>query len=379
MKKIVLSLSLAITLPVSSTDFNLTKECNMMRNGDELIKHQIAYKNPGNPGKELLWDFSNIDVGNNYYRVIHISPNDTTFAVIEDGTMFKYSCPNDTLTAIGYENRLTFFQDSIPEPIFIFPFGYNNLTSGNFCITGRYAQDRDVISIGKTKTEADACGSMILPTLDTLNNVLRIHTERRAWIKLLTSSESIQDSLDCDSLTEYRRQSWQWYAQGFRYPIFESQIHEIYNWGKKTGEYRTSFYYSPYEQIQLPADNKNEEIREYLYNGKYSPWNKNPQKQMRISNKDNASNRFCLGTTEEFNATMDDSNIHIYYRIENGNAEIELYLTNLKGQLYEYIPKQIYSAGTYEIDINCNNLVPGEYLLSLFSNGIRHTKKILHH
>ncbi|EGJ99721.1 hypothetical protein HMPREF9455_03853, partial [Dysgonomonas gadei ATCC BAA-286] len=55
--QILVLLSLWVALPGFS---QLNSSHNHLRPGDVLIKQQVEYRDPGNAGKDQLWDFSNL-------------------------------------------------------------------------------------------------------------------------------------------------------------------------------------------------------------------------------------------------------------------------------------------------------------------------------
>jgi len=68
MKKQLLSLLIGIPVMLSA-QHTLQRELHLPRVGDELIKQQVEYKDPGRSGDNVLWDFSRLT-----------SINDTCFA-----------------------------------------------------------------------------------------------------------------------------------------------------------------------------------------------------------------------------------------------------------------------------------------------------------
>ena len=54
-KTLLLLLSGSFCLSISG---QITRENNSVRNGDEIIKQQMQYKDPGRSGENVIWDFS---------------------------------------------------------------------------------------------------------------------------------------------------------------------------------------------------------------------------------------------------------------------------------------------------------------------------------
>ena len=90
-----------------------------------------------------------------------------------------------------------------------------------------------------TRVEADAEGELLLPDFETVKRALRVHTLR---YYTQTGRDSIEMQLD----------TYAWYAEGVRYPVFESIKTNLIKKARKQGEqgkdttvFTTSFYYPP--------------------------------------------------------------------------------------------------------------------------------------
>ncbi|MDR0863661.1 MAG: T9SS type A sorting domain-containing protein, partial [Candidatus Symbiothrix sp.] len=113
------------------------------------------------------------------------------------------------------------------------------------------------------RIEADAYGKMLLPSKDTLNQVLRVKT--------------VQTILENDSLKEGGNQSakmrivtCRWYSRGYRYPVFET-IRSINLQDSVKEVFNTAFFYPPQEQYYL-QDEANLAVLDSLQNANLDPW-----------------------------------------------------------------------------------------------------------
>jgi len=52
----------------------LQSDLNLPRAGDEIIKQQVEYKNPGRSGENVLWDFGQLQSINDEYTLSYSSP-----------------------------------------------------------------------------------------------------------------------------------------------------------------------------------------------------------------------------------------------------------------------------------------------------------------
>ena len=60
MKKAFTSIMLILGIISLYAQHSLQSELNYFRAGDEIIKQQVVYKDPGRTGENVLWDFSRL-------------------------------------------------------------------------------------------------------------------------------------------------------------------------------------------------------------------------------------------------------------------------------------------------------------------------------
>jgi hypothetical protein len=142
-------------------------------------------------------------------------------------------------------------------------------------------------AMGTVETRADSYGMMVLPNQDTLKHVLRTRTlkyiakdlkpiseEYRQKEKefYAISSDSINGRLANDSVI-FVVETFRWYEQGYRYPIFET----VRSWEQHQGKRKrheflaTAFFYPPQEQYYL-YDDANLAVLDSLQNSNNDPW-----------------------------------------------------------------------------------------------------------
>lgn len=355
-------------------EHTLTKACNIPRNGDNFTIKELTYIDPGVSGKSCIWDFSNMNEIRNDFPIYCISPNDTIFAIIKAGNLNKYSLIGDTLNYIGYENRVSVFEDSIASPCIIYPFFFGQKVESEFHFAGYYAQDRKAITYGTISTEADGLGEIIIGT-DTINDVLRTKTHQYGYLKIFSENELTKDTITDISSNFFIQDIYQWYAKGYRYPIFESSTYTLYEQGVRTKYFSRSYFYPPQQQEEeIVNDLENEQIRK----------NHKIVSKNLLQSKSSQKNGPYNGTIPSpdpktsLSITNSQNNINVYFHTNN-EIILETILTNLLGQVYLYIPPQRYPKGIHTPTINTSNLPNGEYILTLIINGQNVSKKIIHH
>lgn len=380
----LLAAIISIQLYAQST---LSSSSNVPRPRDHLIKRQVVYKNPGNRGTQILWDFSKQDILNDDYELSYTSLGISSDTLIgtEHDTMYYYSMKGDSLLSLGYENSTTLINYRKPETLFVYPFMYGCSFTDYFDGMGYYCNRLGIHVQGKSTIIADAIGALILPGGDTLQNVLRVHTQKKMTeqtkpivgniifqkdtFPFAVKRDSIEWHLSKDS-TYLQLDIWRWYADGYRYPIFESIESSVYRLGKKHQYFTTSFYYPPYEQYYgLNFDSENVQKQEL----------KNEEKQIlnTISlqgwrNTYKEGNFLCSYSLDK------ENNLDIYYSLQT-ESEVQIILYDIVGRQLAIPVKALLSAGNYHCSLSLNNYSCGEYLLMIMSGNRKYTEKILIH
>jgi hypothetical protein len=364
---------------ICNSQYVITKENNLIRGGDLIVKQQVVYVNPGKPGENKIWDFSGITTMNEKYKVSYRSYNDTVITGTEHRTIYKYALKSDTLYMTGHENPLTLLSDSIPQVFLSFPFAYCSKIDKDFLFNGKYSEVSSLISIGHTTIVADAYGTITLPDADTLNNVIRVRTLNDSRIRIYDPKTTVNsvvnfvDSLAVDTLTRHREEIYRWYAEGYRYPVFETVTHTYYKNDKPLSHFNTAFYYPPREQQFEVEDSINSMIRERLIKNNDNDFSNSIRNWDKDNNRNNAG--ITEKTTEEFDSSNGEftvstktGNVTVEYNL-SVNSEIEIILTDLHGRVCGYVPLHMQVTGSYAETITRNNLNPGDYILSFIVNG----------
>lgn len=246
-----LLLSLIVPL-VSYSQIALDSGLHGLRAGDRLIKQEVSYGDPGLPGENLTWDFSNLSVIEEDYLLIYFYPSEedtSTLTGWEHQTRYRYVPDGNLLFMAGYENRRVAMEFREPELYLSFPFQYGDTLSRAFSGSGKFFQEHELVASGRTYLSADASGKLVTPANDTLFNVLRVKRSR------VYEDVGVPDAL-------MRLDTYLWYAPGYRYPVFESIRSVVITSGEEKEDFSKSFFF-PLAGIESLADDpENEAIRE---------------------------------------------------------------------------------------------------------------------
>lgn len=345
-----------------SSLLTITKIGNLPRNGDYMDVFQVPSLPIGSAGDSSLWDFREIDL-ENYNRIKYYSDGDTSFSIIKNKTRYDYTLKGDSLLGLGFESHLIELHDSIPSLSLVFPFSFGQKTNKDFFLLGDYSQAKNIYSIGKSDIEADAQGMILLPGGDTLRNVLRICRKNISYSKIAPKRSPIAaiDTLRDSTLLKLTETIYEWYAQGFRYPIAEARQVVNKQGSHVLAKFDDGYLCFPSEQTFL-HDEENETIRE---NARKS------QKQ-----KPEYSSSLPL-SDEDIYIVLSDEDIIVNYMHADSMDEISMTLTDLQGRVFGFIPKMKLASGNSAIGtFNRQHLIAGTYLIYVQVNENKFIKKL---
>jgi hypothetical protein len=243
MNKYILLILFACLATVSLQAQTLNYGRNSYRAGDIIIKQQVDFKDPGASGRDIQWDFSHVSTVNDKYQLVYYFPaaNDTIHLVgYEHNTQYHYTIYSDTLWLVSYKNPTTEMHYDKPEALLRFPFCYGDTMRTPFSGKGMYCQRIGLLSEGYTKITVDATGKLITPDNDTLK-VMRVYRQKEFT------------NIGSDSI-RMRLESYQWFALGSRYPVFETVKSYTLRKDSVVKDFSTSFYFATINREQLPPD-----------------------------------------------------------------------------------------------------------------------------
>lgn len=373
MRKVFYLIIVGLLLPLFIQAQMLNMSSNLPRKGDRLIKHQVTPCEPGENGYQQIWDFSNVKLQDATYELTYVEQGTDTIIGTEHRTMYYYHTSGDSLFCIGYENPTTFIAYQRPELLFAFPVFQGRSVTDYFDASGSYCDRLNIRLRGKSRVMADASGVLILPEGDTLRKVLRICTHRQIHQRM-TPKDVIPDSLytssipfalDCDSI-EYllasdsihlKTETWRWYADGYRYPVFETMKSTIYKFGNAYEHFTTSFVYLPDEQYyDLPYDIDNQERRDLIADEHHEREWKDAGENTRDRRSDQIID-YSYGIGSE-------GDLYITYELKQP-GEVYLSLFDLQGRQLTTIQRANQPVGNYKETISMNGYPKGEYILRI--------------
>lgn len=356
----------------------LQTSTNAYLNADKMGKQQICF--PERISVEKCLDMSDAEVLNKKYMVRYHVKNDSfpnRLTCIENGTQYHYNLRNDSILIGGYQNRMTQVEYDQPEVYLRLPMALGDSVTGYFHGRGIYGGKLALRNYGWYKTKAEALERIVVTEGDTLDNVLRLHTERK--ISSQYYPIELADSLlpfKEDSVKEYLRKDTavikttidRWYAPGYRYPILET---------RKTEESRNvplltqTLYFPPSEQQeQLQGDVANETVRMRLAEEQMAKTRGQSDFEGSLDGKRLIGNDFAYDILQDDGSNM----ITINYNARQ-DVKVVALVASTQGYVYKRAEQQC-EAGTGQFSLNCTGLRKGQYIIYINVDGNQYAEKV---
>ena len=362
---ILLLLLLPANLLYSQTLLELENSC-ILESGIQVKKQVFCTNdNGGLKGQNVLWDFSNWKLINQNYTSKYFDTGLNSISKYEHRTFYNYKLNNDTLFLCGYRNSTTNVSYLLPEVSLVYPFGYGDSISSYFYGVGDYSNHVGLQIYGKKDICADAFGTLILPSGDTVSNVIRLHSEKIMQYRFDSGIFLELDSLSVppmDSIINYlsnnsdliRMDVFEWYIEGYCKPIFETVKNTVYKSGKPYKYFSTAFY-CPIDELE------GVDIGIQLA--------KKTDKTPPINTLD--------GEMVDFNSFLDKEgrNILLEYNSIEG-ATIDVMLFDIQGRLLFRDKSLEQNSGKYNFCIDISQYAQTEFVVRLSINEKTYSKKV---
>lgn len=358
-KALLLMLFHASTFAYAQNTLSLS--ANLMQPGDSIVKERVAYVNAGLNGKNVVWDFSDIEPEDTYC-IRYDSLSKTRLIGLDDKRIYKYSVEKDTLRITGYESPLLRIDYSQPPILLPSPMQYGQYTKTKYQGEGLYSGTHHERIIGTSEITVDGEGAIILSENDTLPNTLRVYTISTESIRL--SADSCRN--DSDNMKQIITEHYQWYARGYRYPVFETVTSSSYDKMNHVATQQYAYRFSPKNQKEL-NDTLNEQIRE----------KDKLLAESNLARDGNGNNNSANDAGFTYDIDVHANEATITYSLEQ-HAQIHVLVVDVLGTIY-HDTQQTREPGTdYTVKIDCSGLRHGQYIIYINVNGKIYTSKIPH-
>ncbi len=324
---------------------------NAPRSGDGYVVRQMEYFAPGDEGKNVLWDFSELKSLDRKSRREYFLSQDSVLIGVDEESARKYELAGDSLRCLGYDTRLKHMEYSEPMTMMTYPFCYGYSISNTYHGKGDYCKRLILKNGGTLIVEADAEGSVIYQEGDTLRNVLRVHTTRLNSVSLHAQTDTLME--DTSRMKQEIEEHYAWYVRGYRYPMYETSSICFYDNMTPVSCLQKAYRYLPEELAN------NEDFKDSV----------NSEILMEDSIAGIASEDIIHYTVKNDGCTLT-----MNYSLD-ADASINALISNSRGMLYGRQSTRQPAGTDYQMDFDIVSLPKGEYVLYVNVNGKVYNEK----
>lgn len=329
----------------------LNGSSNMLRNGDCVAMQPLDFSWEGATGEKVVWDFSGIDNLGGSREVELMQDSLGNYHKTENFDMYTYMFSGDSLLLAVKENRLEHIIYNLPKVAMVYPFQYGDSLMANFSGDGSYCGDHQVRVCGQVRVKADGFGSLILSDKDTLDNVLRVYTMTTTSMAVDMDSAKI----DPERLKQEIEEKYEWYARGYRYPLYETVLRTSYSNLVPVATKGFAYRLLP-DSITLQQDEENDSIRKSDLAGKH---------------EGDSSNDDII----HYQVHKKGCDVTVEYSLDK-DAHIIGIVADIMGIVYKTVSQSGKAGDQLAMAFNCQGLRPGQYVIYINVNGKVYNEKI---
>lgn len=320
---------------------------------DSLQKSSIRYFSSGKGGRDRVWDFSKKLGSRESSQVMFMKDSSDVVSIFEPGKNSYYRMTTDTLMLLGSESSLEKREYVWGKAIKRFPLEYGDSIFKQFRCEGMYCGNHLFREIGATTVKVDATGSIIVAENDTLHNVRRVHTIDSYSISMGLDSAA----LDTAQLTQVIEERYEWFLPDSQYPIVENVISTTYYDMEAIGTTKYAFCNLSEDKTARYVTPLDED----------APYEEDPDNSFDEEAPEPEIIHYHIGTMGKV--------VTITYDLD-ADATIGTIVASHTGMTYSH-REWTQKAGTgYSVQIDCNGLRPGIYILYINVNGKVYSEKV---
>ena len=317
---------------------------------DSLQKSRIRYFSPGKGGSNKVWDFSGKLGSKESAQVMFAKDSTGVVSVIEPGKISYYRTTPYTLILFGSESSLERREYVTEKLSKKYPLEYGDSVSMPFRCEGMYCGNHPFREVGTTTIKVDAVGSIVLAENDTVRNVRRVHTIDAYVICMALDSAA----LDTAKLTQVIDERFEWYLPGAQYPVIENVTSTTYLNMDVIGTTKHAYCNLPEDEslLYITSDDGNETDEQdgFADDGEQKP------------------------DIIHYDIETRGKTIHLSYDLDE-DATITTIVANHMGILCQSRQWTQEAGWGYSMQIDCNSLRSGVYILYINVNGKIYSEK----
>lgn len=318
---------------------------------DSLHRSRIRYFSPGKGGMNRIWDFSKKLGSKESSQVMFIKDSTGVVSVVESGRISYYRTTPDTLVLFGSESSLDKREFVMQKTSKKFPLEYGDSLCMPFRCNGMYCGNHPFREEGMTTVKVDAIGSIVLAENDTIRDVRRVHTIDAYSICMDLDSAA----LDTAKLTQIIDERYEWYLPESQYPIIEDVTSTTYFNMDVIGTTKYAYCNLLENQAECYVTSDDDDEAD---------------EQEGFSDEDQQAPDII-----HYEIETHGKNIHIIYDLD-AEATITTIVADHTAMLCKSSQWTQKAGQGYSVQIDCNGLRPGIYILYINVNGKVYSEKV---
>ena len=322
-----------------------------MASADSLEKSTIRYFSPGEGGRRKVWNLSDRLKSKESSQVKMMKDTTGVVSIMEPKRNLFYFMSSDTLKLIGSESPLekrVYQQEKVSK---VFPLEFGDSIVMPFRCEGIYCGDHLFREIGTTTVMVDATGTIIFADDRVVDDVKRVHTIDSYSICMAADSAALDTALHTQVIDEF----YEWYLPESGYPIIESKISTTYLNMSVIGTTKLAYCNFPENLADL-----------YV-----TPEDEDETDKEEISREEERQEPDKI----HYNIEIHGKVIRLTYDLD-ADVSIMTLVANHMGMLCKS-RQWTQSAGQgYSVEIDCNGVRPGIYILYINVNGKVYSEKV---
>ena len=301
---------------------------------------------------EATWDFSSLKYSGQEREVFFCSDDSAKVRMIGQDEMLDFKQTAADLYLSGIQTALVKIDFGDTFEYLRYPFIANDSLVCNIEGHGTYSSKINFFLKGISTAKAMGIEKIILPDNESLSNTLLI--KRSVHGDIIPLDDNTEVKPDADKL-QLEFNSYDWYAQGYRYPIFKILLASLKNGEQKIMQRRYACV-ANVESFKKLEDSENEKLRA-------GQQGKETQESKTSSSLIN------------YQVAMSGKLLNIAYSLSS-DSQLRFVLSNTSGMLLKSVNLYQQAGDGYEQAIDLGNLPRGEYVLYINVNDQKFSEKV---
>ena len=203
----------------------LTAVDNLAKDSDKIVLQKAPYIHHGGDGEDLVWDVSQTKEDGGDIQIEYYVDKTGNYKRIDDKQVLYGRLRHDCLEQYAMESRNKKIWYNHSKLLMKYPLQYGDSLSKHFGGWGSYCGNHSIRETGLVTLKADATGTLILSSCDTIRNTLRVYT--------LTTTAMAMDIdvaiIDSSQLRQEVEERYDWYVEGVRHPVYSTILNTSFS------------------------------------------------------------------------------------------------------------------------------------------------------